>query len=265
MLAADGGVQAAVANPGETHLTQSELNSVVSAAIAQWVKAGVDSDQLAALHAVTFSVADLAGQIVGLESAGHITIDTDAAGHGWFIDPTPSDNFEFTHALNASGSSLQTDPSTAAAGHLDLLTAVVHELGHVLGLPDLTSASDANDLMYIDLADGERRLPTATDVAQANVGSVKAMPTQSDASSGQQATNSLSNRGGFDFSSFTQTSSQTNTSHVDLAANNQTLSDLFSGHSNVAAPWWLGHETTFVAMGGTPTDNHLQTHHDLVV
>ncbi|WP_210190269.1 cadherin repeat domain-containing protein [Bradyrhizobium sp. NAS96.2] len=261
MLAADGGVQAAVANPGETHLTQSELNSVVSAAIAQWVKAGVDSDQLAALHAVTFSVADLGGQIVGLESAGHITIDTDAAGHGWFVDPTPSDNFEFTHALNASGSSLQTDPSTAAAGHLDLLTAVVHELGHVLGLPDLTSASDANDLMYIDLADGERRLPTATDVAQANVGSVKAMPTQSDASSGQQATNN----GGFDFSSFTQTSSQTNTSHVDLAANNQTLSDLFSGHSNVAAPWWLGHETTFVAMGGTPIDNHLQTHHDLVV
>ncbi|MES5485986.1 hypothetical protein QMZ05_24805 [Bradyrhizobium sp. INPA03-11B] len=264
MLAADGGVQAAVATPGETHLTQSELNSVVSAAIAQWVKAGVDSDQLAALHAVTFSVADLAGQIVGLESAGHITIDTDAAGHGWFVDPTPSDNFEFTHALNASGSSLQTDPSTAAAGHLDLLTAVVHELGHVLGLPDLTSASDANDLMYIDLADGERRLPTATDVAQANVGSVKAMPTQSDSSSNLQATNSLSNSGGFDFSSFTQTPSQTNTSHLDLTANSQTLSDLFGGHSN-AAPWWLGHETTFVAMGGTPTDNHLQTHHDLVV
>ena len=31
-----------------------------------------------------------------------------------------------------------TDPSNAAAGHLDLLTAVTHEMGHVLGLEDST-------------------------------------------------------------------------------------------------------------------------------
>ncbi|WP_210168328.1 beta strand repeat-containing protein [Bradyrhizobium pachyrhizi] len=258
LLAADGGVQAAVATPGETHLTQSQLDSVVSAAITQWAKAGVDADQLAALHAVTFSVADLAGQVVGLESAGHITIDADAAGHGWFVDSTPFDNFEFTHALNASGSDLQTDSSTAAAGHLDLLTAVVHELGHVLGLPDLTSSSDVNDLMYISLADGERRLPTAADVTQANVGSAKAMPMQSN-------TSSTLNRDGFDFSSFTQTPSQASTSHADLAANTQTWSDLFSGHANAGTPWWVGHEATFAAMGGTPTDNHAQLHHDLIV
>ncbi|MGY4575325.1 hypothetical protein ACVWY5_008395 [Bradyrhizobium sp. USDA 3256] len=258
LLAADGGVQAAVATPGETHLTQSQLDSVVSAAITQWAKAGVDADQLAALHAVTFSVADLAGQVVGLESAGHITIDADAAGHGWFVDSTPFDNFEFTHTLNASGSDLQTDSSTAAAGHLDLLTAVVHELGHVLGLPDLTSSSDVNDLMYISLADGERRLPTAADVTQANVGSAKAMPMQSN-------TSSTLNRDGFDFSSFTQTPSQASTSHADLAANTQTWSDLFSGHANAGTPWWVGHEAMFAAMGGTPTDNHAQLHHDLIV
>ncbi|MCP1829481.1 putative thioesterase [Bradyrhizobium sp. USDA 4532] len=258
LIAADGGVQAAIATPGETHLTQSQLDSVVSAAITQWAKAGVDADQLAALHAVTFSVADLAGQVVGLESAGHITIDADAAGHGWFVDSTPFDNFEFTHALNASGSDLQTDSSTAAAGHLDLLTAVVHELGHVLGLPDLTSSSDVNDLMYISLADGERRLPIAADVTQANVGSAKAMPMQSN-------TSSTLNRDGFDFSSFTQTPSQASTSHADPAANTQTWSDLFSGHANAGTPWWVGHEATFAAMGGTPTDNHAQLHHDLIV
>ncbi|GEC58890.1 hypothetical protein ABIF38_001270 [Bradyrhizobium japonicum] len=264
LLAEAGGVQVSTPGTGEMHLTQAELNSVVSAAIAQWASAGASATQLALLHATTFSVVDLAGQIVGQEGAGHITIDTDAAGHGWFIDPTPSDNFEFAHAVNAAGTDLLTDPSTAAAGHLDLLTTVVHELGHVLGLPDTVSPSDANSLMYIGLADGERRLPTATDVAQSNLALQKAMPTQGSVAS--QTTNTstvnLTNRDSFDFSSSTQTQSQTNTSHVDLT--NQTLSDLFSGHANAATPWWVGHETIFAAMGGTPTD-HLQTHHDLVV
>ena len=36
-----------------------------------------------------------------------------------------SDNFEFAHAENAAGTDLSADPASAAAGHLDLLTAVV--------------------------------------------------------------------------------------------------------------------------------------------
>ena len=92
----------------------------------------------------------------------------DAAGRGWFVDPTPNDNSEFTHAANAAGTDLFTDPSNAAAGHLDLLTTVAHEMGHVLGLDDTTAASTAHDLMFIDLVDGERRLPDAADVALAN-------------------------------------------------------------------------------------------------
>ena len=39
-------------------------------------------------------------------------------------------------------------------------------MGHELGLVD--SATDAHDLMYVNLVDGERRLPDATDVALAN-------------------------------------------------------------------------------------------------
>ncbi|NEV00908.1 hypothetical protein [Bradyrhizobium uaiense] len=258
LLAADGGVQADVAPPGETHLTQSELNSVVSSAIAQWAAAGASTAQLFLLHAVTFSVADLGGQIVGLESAGHITIDTAAAGHGWYIDPTPSDNFEFTHALNASGTDLLTDSSTAAAGHLDLLTTVTHELGHVLGLPDTISPSDVHDLMYIGIADGERRLPSAADVAKTGVTPSTSYTqqnfvfAQTDTFAGQQTTNP----------------SPTGASHSDLAAfaqNAQALTDLFSGQSSSGTAWWSGHETQLAAMGGTPVDNHVQTHHDLVV
>ncbi|MBR1205935.1 MULTISPECIES: cadherin repeat domain-containing protein [unclassified Bradyrhizobium] len=271
LLAEAGGVQASTPNAGETHLTQAELSSVVSAAIAEWASAGANATQLALLHAATFSIADLAGQIVGQEGALHITIDTDAAGHGWFIDPTPSDNFEFTHAVNAAGTDLLTDPSTAAAGHLDLLTTVVHELGHVLGLPDSISPSDASSLMYIGLADGERRLATTSDVAQSNAALQKAMPTQGTATSNQQTatlqttgTLKMTSGDSFDFSSLTQTQSQTNTNHVDVATNTQTLSDLFSGQSSAATPWWVGHEMTYAAMGDNPTD-HLQTHHDLVV
>jgi hypothetical protein len=169
LLAAPGGVEASSPTSGEMHLTQSELDSVVAAAIAQWAAAGASASEIAALHATTFSVADLSGSTIGEESSpAHITIDTDAAGHGWFIDPTPSDNFEFTHALNAAGTDLLTDPTNAAAGHLDLLTAVSHEMGHVLGLPDGTSPSAVNDLMHVSLVDGERRLPDAADVAQAD-------------------------------------------------------------------------------------------------
>ena len=168
LLAAAGGVAASSPTPGDTDLSQAELNSVVAAAIAQWAHAGATPTQLAALAAITFSVADLSGNAIGEHSAGHIVIDTDAAGHGWYIDPTPSDSSEFAHAENAAGTDLSADPASAAAGHLDLLTAVAHEMGHELGLPDLSGSADAHELMYIDLADGERRLPDAGDVPLVN-------------------------------------------------------------------------------------------------
>ena len=170
LLAATGGVAASSPTPGEMHLSQSELDSVVATAIAQWAAAGATAGQLALLQATTFSVADLSGVTVGEQTPGHITIDTDAAGHGWFVDPTPNDNSEFTHAANAAGTDLFADPSSAAAGHLDLLTTVAHELGHVLGLPDVMSPTD--DLMYINLVDGERRLPDAADVANVPAGPI---------------------------------------------------------------------------------------------
>jgi co-chaperonin GroES (HSP10) len=188
LLAAPGGVEASSPTTGEMHLTQAELDSVVAAAIGQWASAGASAAQLAALHAVIFSVADLAGNIIGDQGPGaHITIDTDAAGHGWFVDPTPNDNSEFTHAQNAAGTDLLTDPSNAAAGHLDLLTTVTHELGHVLGLDDVQSPAD--DLMYVNLVNGERRLPDAADVAQANDTTVAqaveaAMPLSAQAAAG---------------------------------------------------------------------------------
>jgi hypothetical protein len=80
---------------------------------------------------VRFAVADLPGAELGREEGGTITLDADAAGHGWFVDPTPADSSEFRRRL-ADGA-LAATPGSAAYGRMDLLTAVNHELGHRLG------------------------------------------------------------------------------------------------------------------------------------
>ena len=48
-------------------------------------------------------------------------------------------------------------PGTGAKGRMDLLTAVLHELGHLAGLPEVSATTNPADLMGDQLADGERR------------------------------------------------------------------------------------------------------------
>jgi hypothetical protein len=87
-----------------------------------------------------------------------VLIDIDAAGHGWFVDETPNDDMEFGVELG-DGEKLATADSEAY-GQMDLLTAVMHELGHVLGL----SHSDNQGLMAESLDAGVRRLPGDSDI-----------------------------------------------------------------------------------------------------
>jgi hypothetical protein len=153
--------------PGSTQvLTQPMLQPIVTEAIAEWQAAGTPADALATLRNTPIEIADLPGAYLGRESAnGVILIDTNAAGYGWYV--------------GGAGHS-------PAAGRVDLLTVVAHELGHVLGITEL---NDPRDVMFEDLGLGVRKMPDAADVVAAGLLPVTNVPVAgSSAASGQGIT-----------------------------------------------------------------------------
>jgi hypothetical protein len=145
-------VQAAAApHPVQQTLTVQQLQPVVQAAIASWQAAGASAAQVAALDQVQAHIAPLPTSHLGEEAGGEIWISPNAGGWGWYTDSSAASN----HAFPA--------PSGGpAAGKMDLLSVVSHELGHVLGLPD---GHDSHDVMGETLAPGVRRLPVADDLS----------------------------------------------------------------------------------------------------
>ena len=92
------------------------------------------------------------------EAAGKtIRIDRDAAGLGWFVDPTPNDDTEFADRMDAH--TLAARQGTAADCRAELLTTVMHEMG-----PSLNEYTDAGDLMASTLSLGVRRADLADQV-----------------------------------------------------------------------------------------------------
>ena len=112
-------------------LSNVDLQSLADLALAIW------SDALAAqglslpAGAPTFLISDLADGILGWTDGSTITLDLDAAGHGWFVDATPRDAVEFSLYLGTDH--LGAVPGSAAAGAMDLLTVLLHEIGHWAG------------------------------------------------------------------------------------------------------------------------------------
>ncbi|QDT84158.1 hypothetical protein MalM14_18100 [Gimesia chilikensis] len=148
---------AGVSSTAAPSITQSDLDSVVDAALSYWETAGLSDAQLELLGSVNFVLTDLPDAMLGGASGTTVLIDVNAAGYGWFVDGTPLDSSEFT-LLDGS---LLAGSGSDAFGQMDLLTVVMHELGHTLGLEDLDSDGT---LMSESLDVSERRLPSADDL-----------------------------------------------------------------------------------------------------
>ena len=113
---------------------------------------------LAAMADVKVQIADLPRGFLGETTGKTILIDHDAAGYGWFVDSTPADDTEFVKVLGSD--SLAARKGTSAATRVDLLTTVMHEMGHVLGYDDTSSAGLMNGILPM----GVRRTAAADQV-----------------------------------------------------------------------------------------------------
>jgi Ca2+-binding RTX toxin-like protein len=155
-------VEALVAEDGEiaggnaAALTPEELTPIVASAIEYWRVAGYD---VSAIEGMTVEIADLPGALLGLVRDDTVYIDVDAAGHGWFVDSTPFASEEYS--VNGDGT-LSAIAGSGAEGHMDLMTVVVHELGHALGF-----VHDDSELMDTSLSAGAREV-SDTDITSAS-------------------------------------------------------------------------------------------------
>ncbi|MCI0455675.1 MAG: autotransporter-associated beta strand repeat-containing protein [Gemmataceae bacterium] len=128
---------------GKPDLRQQELAFIVTAARERVGGGG--------LGATRFELASLPGSLLGLARSGvdAVLIDDDAGGQGWFIDPTPLEDEEFVGGVAVAG---------PAREKVDLLTALLHETGHLAGLGHTSGADFADDLMQGTLPVGVRRV-----------------------------------------------------------------------------------------------------------
>ena len=112
----------------------------------------------------SFTFGDLMGNAVG-ETHGtganaQITLDDSAASYGWYIDYTPYLNDEYLPTSNPN--EWIAKEGSAAYGKMDLLSVLLHEYGHALGIEH---SIDPHDFMGATLAPGVRRLPSADELA----------------------------------------------------------------------------------------------------
>lgn len=143
LLAAGG---AAPISSDTPPLTLGQFQPLLTEAIARWQTTGAD---VSLLSNINVRIADLGGATLGLAAGSTIWLDDNAAGWGWFVDATPGDDSEFT-----------TPGDQGEQDHMDLLTVLMHELGHLFGY-----GHEADGVMAETLAAGVRRTDIQPDDA----------------------------------------------------------------------------------------------------
>lgn len=94
-------------------------------------------------------------QTTGTGPTATITLDTDAAGHGWFIDYTPFLNEEYLPTSNPY--EWIAKPGSEAEGKMDMLTVLQHEYLHTAGFDH---SAEPGNIMVATLQPGVRRTLT---------------------------------------------------------------------------------------------------------
>jgi hypothetical protein len=170
--------------PADGYVTAAQLKPFVDAAVARWTAALGGIDVASVARKLSFEVVDLPGLVLGQSVGRVILIDTNAAGFGWFVDASPTDDKEFA-GKNGAGE-LKAQAGSAALGRMDLLTVVMHELGHALGF-DHSAGTSAPDVMTETLVTGVRRLPVVD-----SRGTATTTQTEGSTTSGSTTTSSTS-------------------------------------------------------------------------
>lgn len=128
-------------------LDLNDARPVLTTAISLLDSSHMSDWQKAQLLQVQIAKANLSGTMIGVVNGSTIYLDTNAAGHGWFVDPTPDRSDEFVW----DGVGLLARSQSHAFGKLDLLSVLLHELEHVLG-------EDHESLLDATLAPSVRRI-----------------------------------------------------------------------------------------------------------
>jgi hypothetical protein len=140
-------------------LELADVQVLFAAAFVRLESAGVSQTNIEGLKNLSIQIEDLSGDQLGQAIEGAIVIDSNAAGHGWYIDPTPFADEEFSEEGRSAIDS-------EIIGRVDLLTALFHELGHHLGRVDLDAEIHPDEIMTARLSPGQRRLPFAEHLDQ---------------------------------------------------------------------------------------------------
>ena len=125
-------------------ISAGDIASALPAALGLWGRTSLDG--------AVIRVGDVEGDRLAVTSGRTITIDRDAAGIGWFVDPTPLLSAEF--GLR-SGDTARASGLSPAVGRVDLQTVLAHEIGHLLGRDDL---GRTDSLMHERLTPGTRHV-----------------------------------------------------------------------------------------------------------